>query len=99
MKFEWDPKKATANLKKHGVSFDEAISVFSDPLAYIFDDESHSQSEPREIIIGHSILNRLVLVCFTEHTEEVARLFSARLATKKEYRDYEENAGFSSSQD
>ena len=96
MKFEWDPKKAAANLKKHGVSFDEATSVFSDPLAYIFDDEDHSQSEHREIIIGHSILNQLVLVCFTERTEEVTRLFSARSATKKEHRDYEENTGFPS---
>ena len=93
MRFEWDPKKAAANLKKHRVSFDEATTVFNDSLAFIFDDEAHSASEHREIIIGHSILNRLALVCFTERVEDVVRIFSARLATKKEGEDYEENAG------
>jgi len=93
MRFEWDPKKAAANLKKHRVSFDEATTVFNDPLAFIFDDEEHSADEHREIILGHSILNRLVLVCFTERVENVVRIFSARLATKKEREDYEENAG------
>ena len=94
MRFEWDPQKAIANLKKHrSVSFDEATTVFTDPLALIFDDEDHAADEHREIIIGHSILNRLVLVCFTERAEDIARIFSARLATKKEREDYEENAG------
>ena len=93
MRFEWDPKKAATNLKKHRVSFDEATTVFNDPLAFIFDDEEHSADEHREIILGHSILNRLVLVCFTERVENVVRIFSARLATKKEREDYEENAG------
>ncbi len=92
MRFEWDSKKAAANLKKHRVSFDEATSVFNDPLAFIFDDAAHATDEQREIIIGHSILNRLVLVYFTERAEDVVRIFSARLATKKERDDYEENA-------
>ncbi|MEK6571452.1 MAG: BrnT family toxin [Bacteroidota bacterium] len=92
MRFEWDPRKAAASLKKHRVSFDEAATVFKDPLARIFYDEEHSAHERREIIIGHSILDRLVLVCFTERAEETVRIFSARLATKKEREDYEENA-------
>lgn len=92
MRFEWDPRKAAANLKKHRVSFDEAATVFKDPLGRIFYDEEHSAPERREIMIGHSILDRLVLVCFTERAEETVRIFSARLATKKEREDYEENA-------
>jgi uncharacterized DUF497 family protein len=54
VKFEWDPKKAAANLSKHRVSFEEGLTVFADPLAKIFDDEDHSTEEQREIIIGHS---------------------------------------------
>jgi uncharacterized DUF497 family protein len=92
MKFQWDPKKAAINLRKHGMSFDEAVTVFKDPLALIFDDNVHSVSEPREIIIGHSILNRLVLVCFTVRDEQFIRIFSARRATRHEQRDYEENS-------
>jgi len=94
MKFEWDPTKAAINLKDHKVSFDEATSVFRDPLAMIFDDEAHSVDEHREIIIGHSVLKRLLLVCFTEPAHDVIRVFSARLTTKRERNDYEENAGF-----
>ena len=91
MQFEWDKTKATANFKKHRVSFDEASTVFNDPLARIFDDQKHSAQERREIIIGYSIINRLLLVCFTERTEDVIRIFSARHATKNERQDYEEN--------
>src|ERR1035441_11000112 len=58
--FEWDPRKARSNLQKHRVSFTEAISVFSNPLARIFPDEDHSIEEPREIIIGHSSAQRLL---------------------------------------
>ena len=90
MHFEWSQQKAEINLGKHGVSFEEARTVFRDPLARIFDDETHSADENREIIIGHSILNRLVLVCFTERMDLI-RIFSARLATPKERKDYEEN--------
>ena len=63
-RFEWDKRKAISNEKKHGVSFDEASTVFRDPLAFIFDDENHSEDELREIIIGHSIDGRLVVVSF-----------------------------------
>ena len=90
LRFEWDPEKAVVNLTKHGVSFEEALTVFSDPLARIFEDEDHSIEEEREIIIGHSVKHHLLLVCFTAR-ETAIRLFSARLTTKKERRDYEEN--------
>jgi hypothetical protein len=92
MKFEWDPTKAANNIKKHGVSFDEAITVFKDPLAFIFDDTAHSEQEHREIIIGTSALRRMILVCFVERHEDIIRLINARPATRQEIKDYEENA-------
>jgi uncharacterized DUF497 family protein len=88
LQFEWDEQKAKFNLKKHGINFEEAKTVFRDPLAYIFDDEWHSVDEKREIIIGHDSKNRLLLVCFTERNQ-IIRIISARLATKKERQDYE----------
>ncbi|MBF2004032.1 MAG: BrnT family toxin [Chlorogloeopsis fritschii C42_A2020_084] len=91
MEFEWDQSKAAANLKKHGVSFEEAKTVFANPLAVIFDDEAHSIDEQREIIIGHSQRNRLLLIAFTERSGNV-RIISARLATRQEREDYEQNA-------
>ena len=91
MRFEWDPVKAASNIRKHGVSFDEAVSVFKDPLAFIFDDITHSEQEHREIIIGMSALRRMVLVCFVERLEDVIRIISARPATRQEIKDYEEN--------
>ncbi len=63
LRFEWDPKKAAANLAKHGVSFKEGLTVFMDPLARIFDDEDHSIEEEREIIIGYSTIRRSVVCC------------------------------------
>ncbi len=89
LQFEWDPDKAKTNAKKHGVSFDEASSVFADPLAAIFTDEAHSGAELREIIIGHSADGRLLLVSFTERGESI-RIISARQATKRERKDYEQ---------
>jgi uncharacterized protein len=77
LQFEWDPKKAETNLAKHGVSLEEAITVFADPLARIFEDPEHSGSERREIIIGHSVQHRLILVSFIGIDEKV-RLLSAR---------------------
>ena len=88
--FEWDARKAKANERKHGVSFDEASTVFDDPLARIFSDEDHSNGEQREIIVGHSILERLLLVSFTEPGTDRIRIVSARRATRKEQNDYEE---------
>jgi hypothetical protein len=91
LEFEWDAKKAKENLAKHGVSFEEGLTVFADPLAKIFDDEEHSADERREIIIGHSARHRLVLVCFTDRRRRV-RLIGARKATPLERKDYEEKA-------
>jgi uncharacterized DUF497 family protein len=91
MEFEWDESKAAANLSKHSVSFEEAKTVFDNVLAVIFDDEAHSVGEKREIIIGYSRNNRLLLISFTERPYAI-RIISARLATPRERKDYEQNA-------
>lgn len=88
--FEWDPTKAEDNLKKHGVAFEEALTVFADPLARIFGDPDHSTDETREIIVGHSEQQRLLLVYFTERAATV-RIIGARSATKHERQDYEQD--------
>ena len=90
LEFEWDDDKSTSNEKKHRVTFEEAATVFADPLAAIFNDEIHSEEEQREIIVGHSDQIRLLFVSFTERAG-VIRIISARQATKRERRDYEEN--------
>lgn len=91
VEFEWDDAKAKANLKKHGVPFAEALTVFVDPLARIFDDPDHSEAELREIIVGYSTKPRLLVVGFTERSGRV-RLIHARPATKPEQKRHEENA-------
>jgi len=91
--FEWDNDKSKTNLKKHKVSFDEASTVFGDPLAKIFFDEDHSADETREIIVGYSDRKRLLLVSFTERRVDVVRIISARVATKNERKAHEENKG------
>jgi uncharacterized DUF497 family protein len=88
-RFTWDPGKAASNLRKHGVSFEEALTVFGDALARIHDDPHHSEREGREIIVGHSTRGRLLLVSFTERSAAI-RLISARRATRHERKDYEE---------
>ena len=90
-RFEWDRRKASANIGKHGVVFEEASTVFSDRLAFIFDDDDHSDEEHREIIVGHSTNGRLMIVSFTERAADVIRIISARPATKKERENYEKN--------
>lgn len=90
MQFTWDPAKALANARKHGVSFDEAATVFGDPLARVHDDPDHSAEEQREIIIGHSTSGRLLLVSFTERGEFV-RIISARRPDAEERQKYEES--------
>ena len=87
-RFTWDAAKAESNGRKHGVSFEEALTVFGDPLARIHDDPYHSEREHREIIVGHSIRGRLLLVSFTER-RRVIRLISARGASSHEREDYE----------
>ena len=90
--FEWDRRKARINAATHGVSFEESLTVFTDPLARIFDDPTHSTGEVREIIVGHSRRRRLLVVSFTERGDAV-RIVNARRATKNERHDYEERPG------
>ena len=89
MKFEWDPKKATPNVKKHGVTFQEAATIFGDPLAITFDDPDHSVSENRYITFGLSLQKRLIVVSHTERGDRT-RIINARLMDRKERRIYEE---------
>jgi hypothetical protein len=88
MQFEWDPGKARRNLRKHGVSFDEAVTAFYDPLSATFDDPDHSIGEQRYITVGFSSQNRLLIVGHTERGEAV-RIISARLATAHERKRHE----------
>lgn len=92
--FEWDIKKASKNEAKHKINFEESSTVFNDPLACIFDDPIHSLEENREIIIGHSISGMLLVVCFTERRKDTVRIISARKASRKERKDYENYAKF-----
>ena len=87
--FEWDPDKARRNLEIHGVSFDEASTAFKDTLSLTVHDPLHSDEEDRFILIGNSAANRLLVVVHTERGEKV-RMISARKATKKERKQYEE---------
>ncbi|MBK7894999.1 MAG: BrnT family toxin [Candidatus Promineifilaceae bacterium] len=89
MEFEWDKQKAERNTSKHGVSFEEAQTVFTDPLYLDFYDPDHSDEEERYIIVGQSEQQRLLVVSYTERDQKV-RLISAREATRKEREAYEE---------
>jgi hypothetical protein len=86
-----DSQKQQRTLHKHGVSFEEAKTVFENVLAVIFDDEARSVGQKQEIIIGHSRNNRLLLIYFTERSNTI-RIISACLATPREREDYEQNA-------
>lgn len=90
MQFEWDSRKAATNLNKHGVSFADATSVFSDPLARIFDDPDHSTREERELIVGYDLADRLLIVSFAERGDNV-RIISARRATAREIHVHEKH--------
>jgi uncharacterized DUF497 family protein len=87
--FEWDEKKAKTNLKKHGVSFEEAITVFGDPFALTIYDPLHSEDEERFIALGESNRRRLLVVVFTERGDKI-RIISSRVASRGERKDYEE---------
>jgi len=89
MRFEWDTKKATANLRKHGVSFDEAATVFYDDLSLTGDDPDHSDDEERQITFGVSGAGRLLVVSHTERGNRI-RIISARPTTRSERKLYEE---------
>jgi uncharacterized DUF497 family protein len=89
MRFEWDQRKADSNLRKHGVSFREAATVFGDPLAWTFPDPDHSEEEDRSVTIGNSHLGNLLVISHTERTDSI-RIISARKTTRQERRFYEE---------
>jgi len=88
LNFEWDPQKAAKNLAKHGISFQEAESVFGDGLGRITTDPRHSADEERYVLLGVSCQQRLLAVMFAERGKAI-RLISARRATPRERRDYE----------
>jgi uncharacterized DUF497 family protein len=87
--FEWDDDKARSNVAKHGVSFEEAATVFADPLSLTIPDPGHSQAEDRFVIIGCSYQGKLLVVVHTERGDNI-RVISARRASKRERKTYEE---------
>jgi len=87
--FDWDLKKAESNARKHGVSFEEATTVFADPLALLMPDPDHSEMEERYLVLGASSDRKLLVVAFAERPPRT-RLISARKATRAERRMYEE---------
>ncbi len=88
MQFDWDGSKAASNLHKPRVSFDEAVTVFYDPLAATFDDPDHPQDESRLVTVGYSAQGRLLVVCHVERSGGL-RLISARRATPRERKRHE----------
>lgn len=88
MTYTWDARKASANLRKHGVSFEEAATVFLDPAAWTFYDPDHFESEHRFITIGFSTNQRLLFVAHADQNEETVRIISARKATSREEEGY-----------
>ncbi len=88
--FSWDPEKAHANRQKHGVTFEEAATAFSDPASLTIPDPEHSVGEERYVLLGYSTRERLLVVVHAELVEGVIRLISARRATRHERRQYEE---------
>ena len=92
MIYEWDPKKAKANLRKHQVSFEEAAMVFLDPLAVTYPDPDHSGDEVREITVGHSARQKVIFLYHTQRRDRI-RIIGARKATPRERRQYEESIG------
>lgn len=92
MIYEWNPEKAQRNLRKHGVPFEEAATVFLDPLAMTYPDPDHSDKEDREITIGYSTRQRLVFVSHVRRGNRM-RIISARKATRRERKQHEEGNG------
>jgi len=87
--FEWDARKAVTNLKKHGVSFDEATTVFGDVLSLLMDDPQHSHNEQRFLVMGVSNQQRCIVVAFADRPPRT-RIISARLASRQERKCYEQ---------
>jgi len=90
LEFEWDPQKAAANLAKHKVSFEEAATVFGDPLSLTIPDPAHSQVEDRSIVLGQSHHRKLLVVVHTARGDNI-RIISARRASRRERKSYEES--------
>jgi len=90
--YEWDPTKAKVNLRDHSVSFEEAVTVFLDPLAVTYPDPDHSEEEDREITIGHSVKQRALFISHCQRGDRI-RIISARKATRKERKQHEEGIG------
>jgi uncharacterized DUF497 family protein len=88
MKFEWDSRKAAVNRQKHGVSFEEASTVFADPRAVEFFDDEHSTHEDRFITLAMSEKRRILMVVHTERSGDAIRIISARRATRSEANEY-----------
>jgi uncharacterized DUF497 family protein len=91
LRFTWDPAKAAANRRKHGVDFREAMTAFADAHSLTIPDPDHSESEERWILIGQSDRQRLLVVSHIEH-DDLVRLINARLASRSERKTYEEEA-------
>ena len=89
LSFEWDERKNSSNLKKHGISFEEAKTVFSDELGRLIADPDHSEGEDRFILMGMSSRLRLLTVCHCERNSDTIRIISARQADKFERKQYE----------
>jgi hypothetical protein len=89
LEFEWDPRKAAANLLRHGITFEDAATVFGDPLALTVSDPDHSEREHRFITMGETALGKIVVVSHTDR-DDVIRIISARPATRKEHHEYTE---------
>lgn len=90
LRFSWDPRKAASNLRKHGVSFEEAVTAFGDPLSITIQDPLHSESEDRFVLLGLSANSRLLVVVHAERGDDDIRIISARLASRRERTQYEE---------
>jgi hypothetical protein len=90
--YEWDPEKAKRNLRDHGVSFEEAATVFLDPLAMTYPDPDHADAEDREITIGYSTKQQLLFVSHVPRRNRT-RIISARAATRRERKQHEEGNG------
>jgi uncharacterized DUF497 family protein len=90
LRFSWDPRKAAGNARKHGVSFEEAVTAFGDPLSVTISDPRHSESEDRFVLLGLSANSRLLVVVHAERSDDDIRIISARLASRRERTQYEE---------
>lgn len=90
LRFEWDLRKAQSNLAKHGVGFEEAATIFGDPLSFTISDPGHSLIETRYITMGRALTGKLFVVVHTDRDDNI-RIISARRASRRERKYYEEN--------